>query len=123
MALRPTGPGKWQVLGETYLNGFGDGEAVLGPLPDNTRVVSRLDDKVESWAYLSVKTGALNIEDPRLEPLDGSWTRKKHPEDHRWTWYVNTGTGEERGKEFGDPRLDFGELLKADNLLQEFSLF
>lgn len=97
-ALRPVGQGKWQVVGETYLNGFSDGEGLLGPLPDGVRVVSRLDNDMESWAYLNEKTGVLDIEDPRLGPLQSPWSRKKYSEDGRWTWYLNTETGEERRK-------------------------
>ncbi|KAH9217519.1 hypothetical protein DL95DRAFT_459127 [Leptodontidium sp. 2 PMI_412] len=111
-ALRPVGQGKWQVVGETYLNGFSDGEGLLGPLPDGVRVVSRLDNDMESWAYLNEKTGVLDIEDPRLGPLQSPWSRKKHPDDGRWTWYLNTETGEEREKEIGDLRFDYDQLLK-----------
>ncbi|KAG4440574.1 hypothetical protein IFR05_003941 [Cadophora sp. M221] len=121
-ALRPVGQCKWQVVGETYLNGFSNGEGLLGPLPDGVRVVSRLDNDMESWAYLNEETGVLDIEDPRLGSLQSPWSRKKHPEDSRWTWYLNTETGEEREKEIGDPRLDYDQLLKRQISIQEFIL-
>jgi hypothetical protein len=70
-------------------------------------------------AYLNERTGTLEIEDPRLGSLHGAWSRKQRPEDNRWTWFVNTETGEEREKEVGDPRLDYDE-LQSRTLLQEF---
>jgi hypothetical protein len=121
-ALRPTNCDKWQVVGETYLHGFGDNEALLGPLDDGVTVVSRLDDGVGSWAYLNEKTGELASEDPRLGMLPPNWTRKQHEEQDRWTWFVNEQTGEERSKDIGDPRLDIGELEKLDVRLREFVL-
>ncbi|KAL2071239.1 hypothetical protein VTL71DRAFT_12474 [Oculimacula yallundae] len=120
-ALRPSDHGTWQVVGETYVDGFVHGESILGQLPDSVRVVRRYDGGISSWAYLDGRTGALDIEDPRLGPLPRPWTRKKHSEDDRWTWYVNTETGEER-RGAPDPRLDYDELLKRHVPLREFVL-
>jgi hypothetical protein len=91
-------------------------------MPDGIEMVNRLDDDIESWAYLNQATGTLEIEDPRLGPLPAEWDRKKHKEEDGWTWYVNVKTGEERGKAIGDPRLDDYELLKHGVQLQKFRL-
>ncbi|XMA07774.1 hypothetical protein WAI453_000565 [Rhynchosporium graminicola] len=121
-ALRPTGHGTWQVLGQTYLDGFTEGESILGPLPDDVRVVMNYNGATQYWAYLNDKTGVLDIEDPRLGTLPSPWTRKKHSKDIYWTWYINTKTGEERGENAGDPRLGHDELLKRHVPLREFVL-
>jgi hypothetical protein len=122
--LRLNGPYQyqWCLVGKTYLDGFGDGESILGLMPDGIEVVTCLDDNIESLAYLDQATGRLQIEDPRLGSLPADWDRKRHEEEHRWTWYVNVKTGEEKRKETGDPRLDYVELVQQGVRLQKLRL-
>jgi hypothetical protein len=83
------------------------GEALLGPLPGNFRIVQKYHKNSGgvTWAYCDGDSGAIHVEDPRLGPLPVAWKRKSHYTINKWTWYVNDETGEEFKHQKGDPRL------------------
>ncbi|KAH8665950.1 heterokaryon incompatibility protein-domain-containing protein [Tricladium varicosporioides] len=106
MILRPNKNGTYKVVGEGYCQGVMSGEALLGPLPGNFRVVEkRHKSGWITWAYHDDDSGLTHVEDPRLGPLPAAWKRKTHNSMKRWTWYVNDETGEEFKHQNGDPRL------------------
>ncbi|KAI4131199.1 MAG: hypothetical protein LQ341_006382 [Variospora aurantia] len=50
MVLRPTDDGSFLVVGECYVQGLMDGEALLGLLPSNWRRVLRFDEEAKDIA-------------------------------------------------------------------------
>jgi hypothetical protein len=77
MILRPVPDDKFQVVGEGYIHGFMDGEALLGPLPDQYQNVRRLDggDGLYWPEHLDRDNGDFLPEDPRLGELPSGWSR------------------------------------------------
>lgn len=121
MILRPTADGNYKVIGETYCDGFMDGEALLGPFPDSVEAVHRLipNNNMWLWAYLNRKTGGFQQEDPRLGPLPNGWRWKVREDEGFWKLFVNDETGEETED---DPRLTSEALRKRGVPLQVFEL-
>ncbi|KAH8592667.1 heterokaryon incompatibility protein-domain-containing protein [Bisporella sp. PMI_857] len=106
MVLRPVQNGTYKVVGEGYCQGVMSGEALLGPLPGNFRIMRNYHKSGGlKWAYHDSDAGLLHVEDPRLGPLPAAWTRRGHKATSKWTWYVNDETGEEFKHQRGDPRL------------------
>jgi len=106
IVLRPIRNGTYKVVGEGYCQGVMSGEALLGPLPGNFRIVRKwYTNGTATWAYYDGDSGIIQAEDPRLGPLPVAWKRKSHHSEKRWTWYVNDETGEEFKHQEGDPRL------------------
>jgi len=118
--LRPTTNGGYKVVGEAYCDGFMDGEALLGPLPDFFKAVFRSNSKNEwRWSYLNQKTGVFQAEDPRLGPLPAEWSVKSHEDDELIQLFLNDETGNET---WHDPRLTSEALRKRGVPLQVFDL-
>ncbi|KAI0871948.1 HET-domain-containing protein [Hypoxylon argillaceum] len=69
MLLRPLGSGGFLVVGECFVEGLSMGEALLGPLPRNTRVANILDEEAGMFycRYLDHRTGEVFLEDPRMK--------------------------------------------------------
>lgn len=67
MILRPLGEGRFRIVGEAYVLGLSEGEALLGPLPKNIRRVFASNDEwgVHSYFENSV-TSEKTFEDPRI---------------------------------------------------------
>jgi len=71
MVLRPDESGSYIVVGECFVHGLSKGEALLGPLPKNVRVVSVLDKSLGSvQAFVGETTNDVSFLDPRIEALD-----------------------------------------------------
>jgi len=118
--LRPTTNGGYKVVGEAYCDGFMDGEALLGPLPDFFKAVVRSDSKnMWRWSYLNQKTGVFQAEDPRLGPLPGEWSIQSHKNEEFEQLFLNAETGNETWR---DPRLTSEALRKRGVPLQVFDL-
>ncbi|KFA72154.1 hypothetical protein S40288_07067 [Stachybotrys chartarum IBT 40288] len=72
MTLRktPDSPESYELVGETWMDGVMDGEAVLGPLPDDFRAVWRQEYFGEAVFYcpsfLNTRKASFSWEDPRL---------------------------------------------------------
>jgi hypothetical protein len=117
--LRPTVDGKYRVIGDCYIQGIGDGEALLGPIPSPWRMIC-VDRVLE---YFHTETGEQTVEDPRLEPIPEPWVRipfKRERHDPRFCEnFKNTITGEVLNS---DPRL-LPDALRARGVkLQTFQL-
>ncbi|KAI0146177.1 HET-domain-containing protein [Xylariaceae sp. FL1272] len=83
MVLRPARSGRdgyYQVMGECFVSGFMDGEAVLGELPVPWCVRGMHDeDNYDIPHYRNKETGKDKMQDPRLGKLPPDW------EPFRWT--------------------------------------
>ncbi|KAI1074387.1 HET-domain-containing protein [Whalleya microplaca] len=73
MLLRPCRNGRFLVVGDCFVDGLCQGEAILGPLPSNIQMVL-VHVKRSDFApgILDVASGEVSFEDPRLEflPVD-----------------------------------------------------
>ncbi|KAI1380165.1 HET-domain-containing protein [Hypoxylon crocopeplum] len=118
MLLRPTSTGKYEVIGDCYVHGIMDAEALLGPLPSPWRVVG----KQEEDRYFRVHyndddddTRSPSTEDPRLDgiPIPSKWEpiewERTRDDPHYCRKFRNNETREVINS---DPRL-FPEALIA----------
>lgn len=117
MILRPTAEDTRHVVGDCYMYGVMDGEALLGPFSEDYRVDGQygLNEVVEGVpGYTDKNTGVQQREDPRLTriPLPTAW------EAIEWNWTRNdpASCSKHRNKQTGeiinsDPRL-FPEALR-----------
>ena len=122
LVLRPNGAWGYEVVGECYIDGFMDGAAYLGSLPDKWQKVRRdcdLQDYSGNFLSFHNESGGFQIEDPRLGPLPAGWSIGSHKEESARNLYVNDET---RKKTWEDPRMT-PEALAARGLdLKEFEL-
>lgn len=117
MVLRRTSEGAHQVVGDCFVHGLMDGEAILGPLPSSYHIESR-DDALDFEAFIPVyvenATHRAQREDPRLRniPLPPEWEsfEKERTRDDPliYRMFRNKNTGEVINS---DPRL-FPEALR-----------
>jgi hypothetical protein len=76
LILRQTPSGHFNVVGESYVHGLSDAVGILGPLPDEWKVIIRGDAfgrPTLRFVHLSNNEETLN--DPRLGPLPSDWER------------------------------------------------
>ena len=67
LVLRTTSDLRFQVVGECYVDGMMDGEAFLGPFPDNCQLlIFRPDVKHGAYAFMNQQTGIIHYNDPRI---------------------------------------------------------
>jgi hypothetical protein len=120
LVLRQLTDDQWAVIGECYIHGLMDGEALLGQLPDNFRYVrASFSGAGQYAAYINQQTGAVQVTDPRLGPLPPGWEIAKHELDDRLNIFVNT----ELDKGFyDDPRLLPNALRERQIPLRGFKL-
>ncbi|PQE05019.1 hypothetical protein CJF30_00004811 [Rutstroemia sp. NJR-2017a BBW] len=73
--LRPTTNDCYNVVGTCYVYGLMSSEALLGPLPGDTRVIEYRHESVGIWpyAYIDDETQQIKLDDPRLGPLPQGW--------------------------------------------------
>ncbi len=70
LIFHPIGNGRYKVVGQCYVCGLMDNEALLGPLPGNFQFVWRFNEDFGFWpAYTDRETGETLVEDPRLGQL------------------------------------------------------
>ncbi|KAF6228712.1 hypothetical protein HO173_011731 [Letharia columbiana] len=67
LVLRQTSGLRYQVVGECYVHGLMNGEAVLDPLPDNYQAILSYDQGLRGYqyAFLDKQTGNTQYYDPR----------------------------------------------------------
>ncbi|KAI0811405.1 HET-domain-containing protein [Xylaria sp. FL0064] len=116
MILRPDQTGHHRVVGDCYLSGFMDGEAVLGQLSPEWRVVGmKGDEGTDIPYYCNSDTGAKLTEDPRLGELPPEWKPfdwVRTRDDPRYcSKFRNINTGEVINS---DPRLSLDYLKQRD---------
>ena len=122
LILRPNDAQSYKVVGACYIDGFMEGETLLGTLPTDWQRVRRhfpnLGGRYD--AFTNVQTGVVQVEDPRLGPLPAGWRIAHHRREHAYNLFSNeelgvTGTST-------DPRLS-PEALRAKGVnLEEFRL-
>jgi hypothetical protein len=72
MILRPSGGGKYWVVGEGFIHDLMDSEALLGPPPEHyqrLKMAPQSEQEVFHEAYRNNLTGQFHDEDPRLAAL------------------------------------------------------
>lgn len=124
IVLRSDDDMSFKVVGPAYLDGVMDGEALLGPLPDNVEAVREWDPKTRTAdkGFRNRETGIVQCEDPRLGPLPTGWRRsKKKPQGAFWMIFENDDTGETRVA-WEDPRCDEEVLIDRGIQLRSFEL-
>ena len=71
MVLRPTsGLLRYQVVGECYIHGLDNGEAFLGPLPENFQFIKAYNQNNYLVRAFKNSTGIIQYNDPRIEAHD-----------------------------------------------------
>lgn len=98
VVLRPRSDGYFVVVGQCYIHGFGDGEALLGPLPAGW---SRVDRGRKGNSYMDRATGILRLTDPRLGDLPYGWRMVSYSSDDQPPRFVDVFT---RKSTYEDPR-------------------
>ncbi|CAN9214094.1 unnamed protein product [Alternaria alternata] len=83
MILRPQENGAYIVIGQCYVQGLMDGEALLGDLPTSWTVQQHRNDGAVVFEYYNSDTTCLTSEDPRLPPLDEGWRKVWRPRTPR----------------------------------------
>ncbi len=91
MLLRPlpSATNTFTIVGECYMHGLEDGQAILGPLPPEyqAQLAKSKDGQSTALLFRNVTTGEVSAQDPRLEPLGGPdcpWERvqmDRQPDD------------------------------------------
>ena len=122
LILRPNDAQTYKVVGEAYIDGFMEGEALLGALPTNWQRVERHFPELVCYytAFINVKTGDVQVEDPRLGPLPAGWRTIEHRRKHAYNVFSNEELGVTAT--YTDPRLS-PEALRARGVkLQEIRL-
>ena len=97
MVLRPTDDGCFEVVGYCYIHGYGDGEALFGPLPAGW---SRLFGKNGVY-FIERSTGKKQFTDPRLGELPDGWQMTSNDGDEHFPVFFDPSTGKWTGD---DPR-------------------
>lgn len=122
LILRPSGTENYRVVGECYIDGFMESEALLGALPNNWHYVTRYYPDLNGPydVLMDTQTGDIQVEDPRLGPLPAGWCIVDHQEKHVYNRFSNEETA--IVDTAFDPRLS-PEALKARGVsLQEIRL-
>ena len=122
LVFRANKLGNHTVVGECYLDGYMDGEGLLGRLPSNWQCVDRYDPVSKGYldAFLNRDTGIVQVEDPRLGPLPPGWRIANHMDKRLYNKYTNRAAGIFHSR--FDPRMS-SEALKARGIdLQEYRL-
>ena len=70
--LRPTLGPQYQVVGECFVYGLNNGEALLGPLPDAYQAVNVYTNDVYRYAFINKQAGTIQDHDPRIGVEDQS---------------------------------------------------
>ena len=122
LILRPNDAQTYKVVGECYIDGFMEGEALLGALPSSWQRVSRYfpDLGTAYGNFMNVQTGVVQVEDPRLGPLPAGWRIADHRKQHAYNKFSNEELGVSATNT--DPRLS-PEALRARGVnLEELRL-
>ena len=122
LILRPNDAQSYKVVGECYIDGFTEGEALLGALPtDWQRVLRHFPDLSASYDnFMNVQTGVVQVEDPRLGPLPAGWRIVDYRERHAYNKFSNEELGITATST--DPRLTPEALIARGVNLQEIRL-
>ena len=119
MVLEEEEDGNYLVLGECYVHGLMNGEALLGPLPDGWQQVFRYDENTQRYAdvFGDLRHGTYQFEDPRLGDLPEGWSTMVHPSQN--LLFINE---QQDLKSKFDPRMRSENLRERGVELQRFYL-
>jgi hypothetical protein len=117
LLLREVTEGQYLVLGECYVHGLMNAEAIFGSLPSDFQQVTIYDSVVGDYypGFLDCQTGNVQITDPRLEPLPSEWRLAQHDRSyshHLWVNEEDEQAMDSEGRPVTDPRFR-REALKA----------
>ncbi|KAL8787130.1 MAG: hypothetical protein Q9195_007912 [Heterodermia aff. obscurata] len=123
LLFRPLANGNHTVVGECYIQGLMNGEALLGPLSNGWESVLIGEEDLGYYdGFHNADTGERSFVDPRLGSLPPAWILKDPRRGaDRNNWFVNNQTG---AKLYWpqDPRMT-AEALEAQGVpLQDFIL-
>lgn len=124
IVLRAGTDGTYTVIGESFVYGLNDANALLGPLPDGWTVQAFTDASGFTYnhRFVHARTGVISDDDPRLKPLTG-WERIRRDRTSRdpelFQCYRNTLNGKEMNS---DPRLCPEALKRSGINLELFPL-
>ncbi|KAL8656073.1 MAG: hypothetical protein Q9226_002793, partial [Calogaya cf. arnoldii] len=122
LVIRQYPNGSYAIIGECYLHGMMEGQALLGPLSSKWKPVLIYAEGIDEhrFGFVNRETGEQKLEDLRLGQLPSGW-RLNDPDskpDGR-NWFINDETGEQFPWS-SDPRMT-PEALKARGVsLQDF---
>jgi hypothetical protein len=120
MVLRPNHAGSYRVVGEAYLDGVVDVEALLGSLPDHVSATwyTNSSDNGIYRKYIDCRTNEILDQDPRLGPPPAGWKMVKQADEPWHTLFVD-----DKGQYTkSDPRLKSDVLLDRGVELEVFEL-
>ena len=122
MILDAAESGKYKAVGEAYIDGYMQAEALLGPLPDSTEMLMKSTSAGNYvWMFRDRSTGDVSFEDPRLGPLPPGWSLLQEDDLNTQPRFVNRNTGESLSA-FEDPRCDADSLAKREVQLDTVTL-
>ncbi|KAL8754848.1 MAG: hypothetical protein Q9184_004992 [Pyrenodesmia sp. 2 TL-2023] len=123
LLLRRMKSGNLAVIGDCYIHGLMNGEALLGTLPSKWQYsIIRTADSGYQHGFVDQETGDRIFEDPRLGELPPGWRFKDPKAPVDWNnWFINDETGE-RLKWPIDPRMTADALRDRGVPLQKFEL-
>jgi len=73
MVLRPKANGHHAIIGEAYVHGLMNGEAILGPLPCGWRAQANRDQQGVMFQNFTKDSDDAVMDDPRLGPLSAEF--------------------------------------------------
>ena len=122
LILRPNDVQTYKVVGECYIDGFMEGEALLGALPTDWQRVQRHLPDIDGHcnAFINVQSGVVQVEDPRLGPLPAGWRIADHKRKHAYNLFSNEELGITETNT--DPRLSPEALRARGVTLQDVRL-
>ena len=95
LILRPNDTEVYRLAGECYIDGFVEGEALLGSLRNDWKRIARyLPDLGRSHdAWVNIQTGEVQTEDPMLGQLPVGWCIDNHKAKHMYNLYSDDDAG------------------------------
>lgn len=121
LILRQIENGRHIIVGECYVQGLMNGEALLGPLPENWKQVLRYDEATNRYydAFIDRRRGVWQVDDPRLGHLPIGWALVEHTLSHIFTKFRNET---QEGETVIDPRMTSSHLRERGVECQTFYL-
>jgi hypothetical protein len=102
----------YQVLGDCYIHGLMNGQAILRRLPHGWQLKVIGHQKIR-FTFFNESTGEVTTQDPRLGPLPDEWVEVEKEDETRSEYHIQHYENKETGEVVNsDPRLS-PEALKA----------
>ncbi|KAG8525632.1 uncharacterized protein KY384_009276 [Bacidia gigantensis] len=123
LLLRPTMEGTFRVVGACWVEGIMTGESFLGPLPEGWQCIAHHDEEKGGYYdhFKNLKTGRIQVRDPRSLPLPDGWIEVDHPGKHLYTLYQREEEEPNKATRF-DPRINPHYLRNTGVSTREFAL-